>query len=434
MVRKKPKAIQEVAQTIPDEKRAQFAPFLATLDAVREYMTISADFMQIGENMYFPLTVYKEIQYTEAGDILEPGNHFFDGSNEAVIRAKPIDGHPLEAYQLSPVMIDGAPLVLGSLVYAVFQYMPLSQPQRKKLLEFMQIDADDGDADKALLPVIAAHKLENLDFPLDKVNQNVWRLLEEADGQMRLNIDVKKSGTRKAIDVLYCLDIEDMDDVSITRKLEPYDKRLYIAVDAICHIGYFTMSYQQLYNAMGYEGRAGKADIEKMDASLTKMSSARLFIDNIQEAKAYKYDRFTYDGALLPMERIKGIINGQVAEAAIHVFRVPPLMAFARERKQITTINRRLLGSPLNKTSQNLCLEDYLIYRIARIKNGKSKNKILFSTIYENAGITTIKQKQRAPAKIKQLLDHYVTCGFIKGYSPEKLDDLKKSDGITIRY
>lgn len=432
MVRKKPKAIQEVAQTIPDEKRAQFAPFLATLDAVREYMTISADFMQIGENMYFPLTVYKEIQYTEAGDVLEPGNHFFDGSNEAVIRAKPIDGHPLEAYQLSPVMIDGAPLVLGSLVYAVFQYMPLSQPQRKKLLEFMKID-DDDDADKALLPVIAAHKLENLDFPIDKVNNRVWQLLEEADGQT-WNIDVAKNGSKKTIDVLYCLDIEDMDDVSITRKLEPYDKRLYIAVDAICHIGYFNMSYQQLYNAMGYEGRAGKADIEKMDASLTKMSSARLFIDNTQEARAYKYDKFIYDGALLPMERIKGVINGQVADAAIHVFRVPPLMAFARERKQLTTIKRRVLGSPLNKTSQNLCIEDYLIYRIARIKNGTSKNKILLSTIYENAGITTIKQKQRAPAKIKQLLDHYVKCGFIKGYSPEELDDLKKIDGVTIRY
>ena len=75
-----------------------------------------------------------------------------------------------------------------------------------------------------------------------------------------------------------------------------------------------------------------------------------------------------------------------------------------------------------------------MIYRIARIKNGKQKNKILLSTIYENSGITTIKQKQRAPAKIKQLLDHYVKCGFIKGYSPEKLDDLKKIDGVTIRY
>lgn len=433
MAKKKPKAIQEMAQTLPDDTRAQFVPFLATLDAVKEYLTISAEVMQIGGGLYFPLTVYKEIQYTEAGDVLEPGNHFFNGSDETVIRAKLIDGHPLEAYQLSPVLIDGKPLVLGSLVYAVFQFMPLSKPQRKKLLDFMNID-DDSDADEKLLPVIAAHKLEDLDFPLDKVNQNVWRLLEKTDGQLRLNIDVRKTGTKKAIDVLYCLDIEDLEDVSITRKLEPYDKRLYIAIDAICHIGYFTMSYQQIYNAMGYEGRAGKADIEKIDASLTKLSSARLFIDNIQESKAYKYARFTYDGALLPMERIKGVINGQVAEAAIHVFRVPPLMAFARERKQITTINRRLLGSPLNKTNQNLCLEDYLIYRIARIKNSNSKNKILLATIYENAGITTIKQKQRAPAKIKQLLDHYIQCGFIKGYSPEKLDDLKKADGVTIRY
>ena len=64
-----------MAQTLPADTRAQFVPFLATLDAVKDYLTISAYVMQIGGGLYFPLTVYREIQYTEAGDVLEESGY-----------------------------------------------------------------------------------------------------------------------------------------------------------------------------------------------------------------------------------------------------------------------------------------------------------------------------------------------------------------------
>ena len=169
-------------------------------------------------------------------------------------------------------------------------------------------------------------------------------------------------------------------------------------------------------------------DIRKINNSISKMAGARIYIDNVQEVNAnYKYDHFRYDGALLPMERIQAVVNGQVADAAIHIFREPPMMTFARERKQITTFSARLLDSPLSKTNSNIELEDYLIEEIARIKNGKRSNKLLFKTIYEHANITTTKQKQRAPGKIRQLLEHYKAHGFIKAYD-------EKKDGVIIKY
>lgn len=298
--------------------------------------------------------------------------------------------------------------------------------EEQSLIEKLQQIISDN---KEELPSVIAHKIKNVDFPLDKLNRDIWSLLEyDTKGQLTFQrYNVAKKGSKKPVDILYSLDFTDLENVSITRKLEPYDKRVYLAVAARFNAGYDVMTVQQIYNDMGYTGRAGASDIRKINAALTKMRSAQLFIDNIAEAKSYKYDHFKYDGALLPMERIQAIINGQTAEAAIHLFREPPMVSFARERKQLTTIDIKLLDTPLNKTNANIALEDYLIEEIARIKKGNRSNKMLYETIYENTGIKTAKQKQRAPEKIRQLLSYYEACKFIKNYKEMK-------DGVAIEF
>ena len=286
----------------------------------------------------------------------------------------------------------------------------------------------NADEVRAGLPVIIARNLEKIDFPVDKVNKDIWRALEaDANGQLAIKYDVAKKGSNAPVDILYTINFADLEK-SITRKLEPYDKRVYTTIASLFNEGNDIMSLQMIYKNMGYKGRMSATDIKKINNSISKMAGARIYIDNVQEINAnYKYDHFRYDGALLPMERIQAVVNGQVADAAIHIFREPPMMTFARERKQITTFSARLLDSPLSKTNGNIELEDYLIEEIARIKNGKRSNKLLFKTIYEHANITTTKQKQRAPGKIRQLLDHYKAHGFIKAYD-------EKKDGIIIKY
>ena len=284
------------------------------------------------------------------------------------------------------------------------------------------------------VPKVPAHRLAKIDFPLDKVNSNVWELLEETEGQLKLKINTtpQRRGKKKTpvqVEVLYSLDFSSIENnVSITRKLEPYDKRVYLSIAAIFNDGYDIMSIQQIYNGMGYTGRMSATDIKKINAAITKMSGARIYIDNIAEHNAYEYDHFKYDGALLPMERIQAIAaNGQPVEAAIHIFREPPMVSFARDRKQITTLDIRLLDTPLSKTNANIQLEDYLLEQIAHIKKGTIRNKMLYATIYEKAGITQKKQKQRAPEKIKRLLTHYIACGYIKKYEDT-------GDGVTISF
>lgn len=285
------------------------------------------------------------------------------------------------------------------------------------------------------LPIITINSkgVNNVEYPLDKINANIWTLLKDADKNGQLAFAAEKRGSSKTADIIYSINFEELEQetgVTITKKLTAFDKRCYIAASALFNNGFEVLTVAQLYAAMGNSGRPSAADIKKINDSLTKMRAAHIYLNNESEHKLYpKYSKFVYDASLLPMERISAVVNGQTVDSAIHLFREPPLVSFARDRKQITTVSRQLLESPLSKTDANLQLDDYLIERISHIKKSKVKtsNKLLYTTIYEKAGINTKMQRSRAKDKIKQYLEHYKKCGFIKDFT-------EAADGITIKY
>ena len=287
-------------------------------------------------------------------------------------------------------------------------------------------------------------RADSVDYPLDKLNAEVWNLLkEDTKGQLSLAVignaslplDVTSTKDKRKhknpVTVIYSVNFDELDGngINITKQLTPFDKRVYIAVSALFNTGNNVITLTQIYYAMGYKGgKPGTKDLEKIYNSVSKMTGARISVDNTQEASSYKYPRFVYEGSLLPMERGAVIVNGKLSEAAIHIFREPPLVSFARNRKQITTVELKLLQSPVSKTDANLLIDDYLIERISKAKNGKGKScRILYKTLYERTSITTKKQRERAQEKIRRYLDYYKQCGFITGYSME-------ADGLTVYY
>lgn len=276
-------------------------------------------------------------------------------------------------------------------------------------------------------PHTAIKRAEIIEYPLDKPNSIIWNLLErDTKGQIAFNM--AKSGSRKNIPAYYAINFDELgDDIQITKRLLPFDKRVYIAVSALFNAGNNIITLSQIYYAMGYTGNPGAKNLTKINDAITKMTGGRIFFDNKKEAETLKgYPRFQYDGSLLPLERGIAVVNGQLADAAIHIFREPPLITFAKQRKQITAVNVKLLQSPVSKTDANLQIDDYLIERISRGKNGRAKScRILFKTLYDHTGITTKKQEQRAPTKVEKYLQHYQQQGFITRFTLEK-------DGITV--
>lgn len=272
---------------------------------------------------------------------------------------------------------------------------------------------------------ITAIKAEKLLYPLDTVNTKVWQALTTG---IEYPIKAEKDGSEQRISIYYSIDFVALkDDIAISNELTQFDKRVYIACAALHDAGNEYTTLSKIYETMGYSGRPSPEHIEKIDAALTKMGMARINVHNQEEAAKYHYPLFVYDGALLPFERVSAIVNGKTTEASIHIFRQPPLITFAQQRKQLTTIDARVLQSPINKTELNLAIDDYLIGRISRAASGRQPNRILYKTLYENVGITTKKQKQRAPEKIKTYLQHYKKCNLIAGYSME-------TDGITVMF
>ena len=277
---------------------------------------------------------------------------------------------------------------------------------------------------------VTARRADIVEYPLDKVNSNIWNLLQDTTGrQLKLKIDTAKGGSEKNINVCYSIDFDELENngIKITKKLLPYDKRVYIAISALYNAGNSYITLTQIYYAMGNTGKPSTNQLEKINESVTKMRGANIFIDNIQESEAYNYLRFKHTGYLLPAEITTATINGQLAESAIHILREPPVMTFAKQRKQVTTITVKVLQSPISKTDANLLIDDYLIERIGRAKRSGQSCKILYETLYEHAQITTYKQKARAPEKIKTYLDHYKACGMIAAYKMGK-------DGIQIEF
>lgn len=279
------------------------------------------------------------------------------------------------------------------------------------------------------LPRLKAVRPEMIEYPLDKINSIIWGLLEKDTGG-QLAIAVEKSGSKNQIDVLYSIDFDFEElpkGITVTKRLTPFDKRVYIAISSLYNAGNTIITLTQMYYAMGNSGKPSSNQLKRIYNAVTKMASARVFVDNTQEATAYKYDKFVYDGALLPMERGTALVNGQLADAAIHPLREPPIMTFAKDRNQITTVSVKLLQSPFNKTDANLAIDDYLLERISRAKKGNQPHRILFKTLFDHAKITTKKQRDRAPDKVKGYLAYYQQCGFIKRFTVEK-------DGVTIYF
>ena len=283
---------------------------------------------------------------------------------------------------------------------------------------------------RAELPAATAKKADIVEYPMDKPNSKIWSLLQETTGrQLKLAINTAKNGSDKRLNVYYSIDFDELEKngIKVTKKLLPFDKRVYIAVAALYNAGNNYITLTQIFYAMGNTGKPSKNQLEKISESVTKMQGANIFIDNIQESEAYNYLRFHYKGYLLPIEITTATINGQLAESAIRILREPPMMTFAKQRKQITTITVKVLQSPISKTDANLLIDDYLIERIGRAKRGGQSCKILYDTLYENTQIITTKQRQRAPEKIKTYLEHYKSCGLIEDFQ-------MLNDGIKIEF
>lgn len=313
---------------------------------------------------------------------------------------------------------------------------------------------------KPALPQVPIAKPERIYLPVDVVNNNIWGRLEKLSkpnkkGQMpgQLSFDIAEplkhfefnyinaaKSEKQPAYIILGTDFEKLESNAAAKHLTEYDKLVYQATGALWRYCVEELKSDPdkviitaglIYWAMGNNGTPGASDIQKINDTITKLRRAEFYLNNVYEVQEHKNQaKFRYDGAFLPSERISAIVNNVVVDSAIHLFREPPLLSFARERGQITTIDRRLLAEmPLDKSERSIGLFHYLITQIAFIKNPKNKManpKILYATIFEKLNIdgkteADKKARQRTKKNAQRLLEFFTHEGVIDGYIEKEL-------------
>lgn len=273
-----------------------------------------------------------------------------------------------------------------------------------------------GDPEEPEVESIVVKQASHLVYPLDKVNSYIWQDFAPGELGYSLEIDVAKSGSKDHIPISYSIDFAALDGLPIAKNLTTFDKRVYCAAASLYEGGNNDTTPTQIYKTMGQPGKPSTDQINKIKQSLLKMRAAQIFIDTRAEADAYNYEHTEYEGSLLPTERCTKRVNGRITKDAVHFLREPPLIEFAKGRKQVTSIAISVLQSPVSQSETILRVEDYLLNRISRARK-KPKETILLQTLFNEARITEKKAQGRIIQKVKTLLTHYKKTDFIADFS-----------------
>ena len=276
--------------------------------------------------------------------------------------------------------------------------------------------------------------LNNIVVPIDKLTTTLFDFYElynsKGDGQLLF------TGNDAAL--MFAINFDELTDLTISKQFTPYDKLIFEIVGTFTknHFennkqGFPIISFTQIWKSMGNKGRPASSDLKKIEKSINKMRHADITInninvysnegDNISEGKRTKYPKVNYTARFLPADFIEFDFNGSSTDKAVIMDKVPILMKFAIDRKQITTINVSLLEidkSKMRRTEQTYVIQDYLIRRISEMKNSKNKtsNHIRFDTLIEKCQIDTKRHPERVWDKIIIFLANYKEQEWIKDY------------------
>lgn len=284
------------------------------------------------------------------------------------------------------------------------------------------------DADKET--EIQAYKADKLDLPTDKLNLFAWDL-RETKGQIKF--DLSRAGSDDTATALFSLSFDDDPNITITKEINHFDKRVMSACGTAFASGYPIISATGIYYAMGNTGKPAQKHIDKINDTLTKLDMAKVFVDNTIEAGTYNYPKFRKEDRLLHFKRVSRIVNGKTTDSIIQILEEPVLMTFARQRKQISAIPIKVLQTPARRTNNYYQIEDYLLWRIAQQKNVVNKLRdqqkkkytqhrqgeireaakltILLKTFYERTGNAKKDNtgKKRARNTAEECLKHYIS-------------------------
>lgn len=324
---------------------------------------------------------------------------------------------------------------------AYFSFIEKAAPEEyKKLWAYIDVCIADkkriyedtlkkgGSKQTQLLDDIRTRRPTTFITPVDKVSNKAFEggLLYSPKP---LAVALEKRGSKKPISTMVSLDFDEIEkkgvQIGSRKELTTYDREVHDAITTLSIEGgneYITG--QMIYQTMVGDTNAklNPKQAETISNSITKLMYSKLRIDATEEARAFGFETFKYDGYVVPAERVTASINGTVVEC-VHLFRTPPLYEYASRKNQIGRVDIKLLNSPINKSEEVITLQGYLTRRVLAMKNGRLSPTIIYDTIYKQLEVSAAsdgalrKKKAKVREQAKKILDYWKTQRFISGYS-----------------
>lgn len=435
-----------VAQTMSPQHKTQFASFLGMMDAVKDYLTVSVESVTISGKDMFPLIVHQPIKFTDEGETLPAGRHFFEAKTEQVYAATqtkipaPLDIIP--TYALRPLTRYGTPLHLAILIYCIRLYMPLEAKQAAAIDFFADPEAEAREA----LPRLASIIPDKHIMPNNKLVNSLKDLVDAGP------YDLIVSGRGKTEITTHCLLSYEGDNVTLCgrRPFTAYDRSVADAVVSLyehgddSHIITPATVFRAMVNAEDAETPSPQ-QLGAVTRSLDKMRFIRVQIDCTDELKRRRAslngDQIVNGKAetyLLNMDKLEILAGGKTV-TAYRINQTPILYDYARLTNQVLTIPAKLLvikdstGAKIANTERRIVVKDYLLRRISVMKGKTNQSRhIKYSKLFEETSETDLGDKEKKAVRkyIDSVLDSWKRDGFIKGYTHIK--DGRTKTGVEI--
>ena len=297
---------------------------------------------------------------------------------------------------------------------------------------------------KAILPTqhtMPNNKLANT-LPKDIVNTGAWDLTVGRKGHEDLTSYVMAT-------------LSDQDTGNIVMTGRPYTEYDRSVMDSIVSLWKYgdkshTFTPDMVYRTMNHKTETEKVTPQQKAAvtkSIEKMRRIHVTIDATREAQAIRatdadgnpVTSFRYDDFLLSAKHIEVEAGGKTV-SAYKLNTEPVLLTYSLMTRQLVTINAKYLDvkevdkagklTPVSlaNTEQRIPVRDYLLRRIAVMKNdrknerARQSNRIKFETLFADTGTNAEKKQYAANTRnyTFQVLDFLKASSFIEGYKVVK--------------
>ena len=324
-------------------------------------------------------------------------------------------------------------------------------PEDSTLLKVIEAARAAKAAAENYLPKVKYNKAIDLELILDKLNTTLYdfrtpKPSKNVAGQLSM-LPVKyerDNAPEVTLFFTYSFDNELMQRLNLAESIDDEDY-FYLSLIADNYIkGNDLISATKLYRDLnGSDPNA--TQLSKLIDRLYKLISTTIYINDREVLQAWKKPvKETYNeivGPLAPLilHATRYTVNGRAVDGNIKITGFPIVFQTGRMIDQRTTIPKRLLavkkadGRSVRRTPRYFRALHYLIHEIARIKNGKRTNKLIYDTFLQEMGEKTPRGKQLAIEMLFTILDHFKREGWIKGYKEETTKSTGKT-GIKILF